>query len=59
MALSSGKIGKCNYLTSKEILPPDQTRLTEQAKFIYSTLEDEALKVLKSVKQSFSNRFRN
>ena len=35
-ALSSGKIDKCKYLTGEEILPPDQRRVIEQAKFAYS-----------------------
>ena len=38
-ALSSGKIVKYEYLTSKEISPPDQSRVTPQAKFSYSPLE--------------------
>ena len=37
-ALSSGKIDKYEYLAGKEILPPDQIRLREQAKFTYSPL---------------------
>ena len=37
-ALSSGKIDKCGYLTGEEILPSDQCRIIEQAKFIYSPL---------------------
>ena len=37
-ALSSGKIEKYEYLTGEEILPPDQRRMIEQAKFIYSPL---------------------
>ena len=36
--LSSGKIDKYEYLTGKEILPSDQSRITEQAKFTYSPL---------------------
>ena len=36
LALSSGKIDKCEYLTSEEILPPDQRRVIEQLKFLYS-----------------------
>ena len=36
LALSYGKIDKCEYLTSEEILPPDQRRVTEQLKFLYS-----------------------
>ena len=35
-ALSSSKIDKYEYLTAEEILPPDQRRVIEQAKFAYS-----------------------
>ena len=37
-ALSSGKIDKYEYLTCEEILPRDQRRVIEQAKFTYSPL---------------------
>ena len=37
-ALSSEKIDKYEYLAGEEILPPDQGRVIEQAKFTYSTL---------------------
>ena len=37
--LSSSKTDKYEYLESKEILPPDQIRVIEQAKFTYSPLE--------------------
>ena len=37
-ALSSGKIDKYEYLTGEEILPSDQSRIIEQAKFVYSSL---------------------
>ena len=37
-ALSSGKIGKYEYLTGEEILPSDQGRVIEQVKYIYSPL---------------------
>ena len=37
-ALSSRKIDKCEYLTGKEILPPDQKRVIELAMFTYSPL---------------------
>ena len=40
-ALLSGKLDKCEYLTSKEILPSNQKkkkRKKEQAKFAYSPL---------------------
>ena len=33
-ALSSGKIDIYEYLTGEEILPPDQKRVIEQAKFM-------------------------
>ena len=38
-ALSSGKLDKYEYLRGEEILPFDQRRVIEQAKFIYSLLE--------------------
>ena len=38
-ALSSGKINKYEYLADEEILPPDQRRVIEQAKFTYSPIE--------------------
>ena len=37
-ALSSGKIDEYDYLTGEEILPPDQRRVIEQAKFASSSL---------------------
>ena len=37
-ALSSGKIDKYEYLTGEEILPSDQSRIIEQAKFTFSPL---------------------
>ena len=37
--LSSGKIDKYEYLTGEEILPSDQRRVIEQAKFAYFPLE--------------------
>ena len=37
-ALSSSKIDKYQFLTGKEILPSDQSRIIEQAKFTYSPL---------------------
>ena len=38
LALSSGKIPKYEYLTSKEILPSDQQQIIEKGKFTYSSL---------------------
>ena len=37
-AVSSGKIVKYEYLTGGEIVPPDQSRVIEQAKFTYSSI---------------------
>ena len=37
-ALSSGKIDNYEYLAGEEIIPPDQRRVIEQAKFAYSPL---------------------
>ena len=36
LAVSSSKIGKYEYLTGEEILPSNQKRIIEQARFIYS-----------------------
>ena len=38
ISVLSGKINKYEYLTGKEILPSDQSRIIEQAKFIHSPL---------------------
>ena len=37
-ALSSGKFDKYEYLTGEEILPSNQQKIIEQAKFTYSPL---------------------
>ena len=37
-ALSSGKTHKYEYLTGEDILPSNQQRIIEQAKFTYSPL---------------------
>ena len=37
-ALSSGKIDKYEFLTGEEMLPPDQRKVIEKAKFAYSPL---------------------
>ena len=36
--LSSWEIDKYEYLTGEEILPSDQSRIIEQAKFTYSSM---------------------
>ena len=59
--LSSGKIDKYEYLTGEEILPSDQSRIIEQAKFTYSPLgkafekqiktnEDQGIKQVEALK---------
>ena len=62
-ALSSGKFDKYEYLTGEEILPHDQRRVIEQAKFAYSpsekafekrtkTIEDEGEKQVKAIEDN-------
>ena len=59
-ALSSAKIDKYKYLTGEEILPSDQSRIIEQAKFTYSplgkafekqiiTIEDQGIKQIEKL----------
>ena len=48
-ALSSGKIDKYEYLTNDEILPPDESRIIEQAKFTYSPLSKNYKKQIKAI----------
>ena len=59
-ALSSGKINKYEYLTGEEILPSNQKKIIEQAKFTYSllgkafetqieTIEDQGKKQIKVI----------
>ena len=59
-ALSSGKLDKYEYLTGVKILPSDQRRVIEQAKFTYSplgkalekqtkTIEDQSKKQVKGI----------
>ena len=61
-ALSCGKIDKYEYLTGEEILPSDQRRVIEQAKFTYSplgktferqikTIEDQGEKEIKALEE--------
>ena len=51
-ALSSGKIDKYEHLTCEEILPSDQSRIIEQAKFTYSPLGKTFEKQLKIIGES-------
>ena len=59
-ALSSGKIHKYEYLTSEDILPPNQHQIIERARFTCSplgkafekqitTIEDQGEKQLKAI----------
>ena len=50
-ALSSGKIDKYEYLTGDEILPSDQSRIIEQAKFTYSPLSKTFEKQVKKIEE--------
>ena len=61
-ALSSGKIDKYEYLTGKAVLPSDQSRIIEQARFIYfplrktferqiKTIEDQGEKQIKALEE--------
>ena len=42
-ALPSGEINKYEYLSGEEILPPDQSRIIEKAKFTYSPLQKQTV----------------
>ena len=43
-ALSPGKIDKYEYLTGEEILPSDQRKVIQQAKFQKKTMEENGKK---------------
>ena len=50
-ALSSGKIDKYEYLTGKEIVPPNQYRGVEHTKYTYSSLGkaiEEKIKIIEN-----------
>ena len=55
-ALSSGKIDKYEYLTCKKILPSDQSRIIEQAKFTYSSRSKAFKKQIKQLKNKEKNK---
>ena len=48
-ALSSGKIDKYEVLAGEEILPSDESRIIEQAKFTYSSLLKAFEKQIKNI----------
>ena len=47
--LSSGKINEYEYLTGEEILPSNQQKMIEQAKFTYSPLGKAFEKQIKTI----------
>ena len=50
--LSSGEIGKYEYLTDEDILPSNQQQIIEQARFTYSPLGKAFEKKLKTIEDS-------
>ena len=54
--LSSGKINKYEYLTGEEILPFDQSRRIEQAKFAYSPLGRAFEKQIKTITKTIRSK---
>ena len=50
-ALLWGKIDKYEYLTGEEILPSDQSRIIEQAKFTYSPVGKTFEKQIKTIEE--------
>ena len=57
-ALSSGKIDKYEYLTGKEIIPPDRRRVIEQAKFAYSLLGKAYEKQTNKIEEQGKNKLK-
>ena len=55
--LSSGKIDKYEYLAGEEILPSDQSRIIEQAKFTYSPPGKAFEKQIKTIEDKGMKRF--
>ena len=54
-ALSSETIDEHEYLTGGEILPSDQSRMVEEAKFIYSPLQNVSKNKQKKLKIQLKN----
>ena len=57
-ALLSGKIDKYEYVTGEEIIPPDQRRVIEQAKFAYSLLGKAFEKQIKTIEDQGKNQIK-
>ena len=49
--LSLGKIDKYEYLTGEEILPSDQSRIIEEARFIYSPFDKSFVKQIQTIEE--------
>ena len=58
-ALSSGKINKYEYLTSKDILSSDQSRIKEQEKSKYSLLGKAFEKQINAIEDQGEKQMRN
>ena len=58
LALSSGKINKCEYLTGNKILPSNQQQMIKQAKFTYSLSGKAFEKQLKIVEDHGQKKLR-
>ena len=56
-ALSSGKIEIYEYLSGVEILPSDQSRIIEQAKFTYTALVKAFEKQIKTIENQGIKQF--
>ena len=57
-ALSSGKIDKYEFLTGEELLPSDQSKITEQAKFTYFPLGKAFEKQIKTIQEKGKNNLK-
>ena len=57
LSLSPGKIDKCEYLTGEEILPFDQSRIIELAKFAYFPIGKAFEKQAKTIEQQGKKQF--
>ena len=53
---SSDKIDKYEYLTGEEMLPSDQSRITEQAKFTFSPFGKAFEKLIKAIEEQGKNQ---
>ena len=56
-ALSSGEINKCHYLTGKQILPSDQSRMIEQTRLTSSSLAKAFEEQMEKVEDEEGNHF--